>query len=129
MPRRKKQRKDVVHMDVDVEEPRERRDLISTLPLELISDILLRTTPKDVLALARCNRYFCNLLTDPKTTYIWKATRQSFNPPVPDPTPNFTEPAYAAYVFDGGACEVSYYVDLQPLCLFELPNTRTVENP
>ena len=75
MPRRKKQRKDVVHMDVDVEEPRERRDLISTLPLELISDILLRTTPKDVLALARCSRYFCNLLTDPKTIYIWKATR------------------------------------------------------
>ena len=80
-----------------------RRDVISTLPLELISDILLRLGPKDILAMARCNKHFCRILTDPNVDYIWKAARNSLK--VPEPTSNFTESAYAAFVFDGGSCD------------------------
>ncbi|KAI5123768.1 hypothetical protein M0805_000357 [Coniferiporia weirii] len=80
--------------------------VLSTLPLELLAEILTRTSPKDMLSLARCSRYFCDILVkNPDATFIWRGARKSCCPPVPDPTSNFTEPAYAAYIFDGGPCE------------------------
>ncbi|KAH8120450.1 hypothetical protein DFH11DRAFT_1739563 [Phellopilus nigrolimitatus] len=81
------------------------RDLFSILPFELLDEILSRTSPKEVLALARCSRYFCNTLVNESAARIWKASRASCVPRLPDPTPNFTESAYAAYIFDGGSCE------------------------
>ena len=83
------------------------RDVISTLPWELIAEILSMTSPQEVLALARCSRHFCDsLAVNPRSKRIWVNARKHCKPPIPDPTPNFTESAYAAYIFDGGPCEV-----------------------
>ena len=82
---------------------------IKDLPLELLHEIFLyMPSPKCVLALARCSKDFCNMLVRNESMYIWKTVRATAKPvAIPDPTPNFTEPAYAAFIFDGGKCEVS----------------------
>ena len=87
-----------------------KRDIFSTIPIELIPMILLcDLPPKDILSVARTSRHFCKLLTDPMANRIWKHARQAFVIPVPDPLPIFTESAYAVFVFDGGICEVGVY--------------------
>ncbi|KAL5518868.1 hypothetical protein ACEPAH_551 [Sanghuangporus vaninii] len=108
---RKKRKAQHDTTDVDMSPPK--RDLISTLPWELIAEILSMTTPKEVLALARCSRHFCDsLVINPRSKCIWESARVYCRPKIPDPTPNFTEPAYAAYIFDGGPCEqCGKYVD------------------
>lgn len=83
---------------------------LDRLPLELLAEVLLyMPSTKCVLALARCSKYFCaTLVRNEASMYIWKAVRARSKPAaIPDPTPNFTEPAYAAFIFDGGECEVS----------------------
>lgn len=86
-----------------------RQCFIKDLPLELLIEILLyMPSPKCVLALARCSKDFCDTLVRNESMYIWKTVRATAKPvAIPDPTPNFTEPAYAAFIFDGGKCEVS----------------------
>ncbi|KAL5535593.1 hypothetical protein ACEPAF_3687 [Sanghuangporus sanghuang] len=108
---RKKRKTQHDTTDADMSPPK--RDLISTLPWELIAEILSMTTPKEVLALARCSRHFCDsLVINPRSKCIWESARMHCRPKIPDPTPNFTEPAYAAYIFDGGPCEqCGKYVD------------------
>ncbi|OCB85681.1 hypothetical protein A7U60_g7332 [Sanghuangporus baumii] len=102
---RKKRKTQHDTTDADMSPPK--RDLISTLPWELIAEILSMTTPKEVLALARCSRHFCDsLVINPRSKCIWESARMHCRPKIPDPTPNFTEPAYAAYIFDGGPCEM-----------------------
>ncbi len=79
------------------------------IPLEILAEVLLYTPfTQDILALARCSKYFCGtLVNNPGTVFIWKRVRAAALPsPIPDPTPNFTEAAYAAYLFDSGPCEV-----------------------
>jgi hypothetical protein len=80
------------------------------LPLELLAEILQDTcSPKDVLAVARCSKYFCTTLVESEASsnFIWRSVRATCKPePIPDPTPNFTEASYAAFLFDGGVCEV-----------------------
>ncbi|EJD03888.1 uncharacterized protein FOMMEDRAFT_167196 [Fomitiporia mediterranea MF3/22] len=79
------------------------RDLISILPWELIAEILSTTTSNEVLAMARCSQHFCHsLVTVPRSKAIWIKARNNCS--LPDPTPNFTEPSYAAFVFGGGLC-------------------------
>lgn len=79
---------------------------VDSLPLELLAEILSYTTPRDILALARTSKYFCaTLVTNPASTFIWKRARARYEPAIPDPTPNLTEPAYAALLFDAGVCE------------------------
>lgn len=68
--------------------------------------ILSDTTPRDILALARTSKYFCATLVNPAHAGIWKEARLQFPIKIPEPTPNFTEPAYAAFLFDHGVCEV-----------------------
>ena len=81
---------------------------LTNMPLEIVAEILSYTTPRDILALARANKYFCATLTDPSCAFIWKKARKQYIPaPIPDPTPNFTEASYAAFLFDPGHCEVS----------------------
>jgi hypothetical protein len=82
---------------------------LSGMPFEIIADILQRTSsPKDVLALARCNKFFCKTLVQPSSDYIWRNVRKFCKPaPIPDPTPNFTEASFAAFMFDHGVCEVT----------------------
>ncbi|THG98552.1 hypothetical protein EW145_g7408 [Phellinidium pouzarii] len=104
-------KKQILQLATAQEDTPTRRDLVSTLPLELLAEILSSTTPKEVLALARCSRYLCTTLVgNYSTAFIWKNARKSCIPPIPDPTPNFTEPAYAAYIFDGGPCESECYM-------------------
>ncbi|OBZ67539.1 hypothetical protein A0H81_12447 [Grifola frondosa] len=82
---------------------------IARVPVEILAEILSHVlSPADILALARCNKYFCaTLVNNPSTTFIWRKARECCVPyPVPDPTPNFTEASYAAFLFDGGQCEI-----------------------
>ncbi|KAK0435136.1 hypothetical protein EV421DRAFT_1836777 [Armillaria borealis] len=80
---------------------------ITRLPFELIAEVLLYTrSPKDVLALARCNKFFCATLVSKSSDYIWRYTRNNCKPaPLPEPLRIFTEVSYAAFVFDEGKCE------------------------
>ena len=84
------------------------RCYISRLPVEILAEILRYIRPQDLLAMARTSKYFCTMLVSSRaSTYIWKEARARFKPqPIPDPTPNFTESSYAAFLFDDGICEV-----------------------
>lgn len=104
---KKRGRKRSKHTD-DVSAPLQLPCAIGRLPLEILAEILSYTTPRDILALARTSKYFCNTLVgNGATLFIWKKARMTFHPPIPEPTPNFTEVSYAAFLFDGSECEVS----------------------
>ncbi|KAH8101110.1 hypothetical protein BXZ70DRAFT_1077240 [Cristinia sonorae] len=79
---------------------------LDRLPLEILAEILLHTaSPRDVLSVARCSKFLCaTLVNNPATTYIWKHLRGKFHR-VPDPTPNWTEASYAAFIFGPSTCE------------------------
>lgn len=81
---------------------------ITKLPIELIAEILMLTnSPKDVLAVARCSKFFCATLVRPENDFIWRYARDNCKPyALPKPISTFTESSYAAYIFDGGICEV-----------------------
>ena len=81
---------------------------LTRIPMELLAEILLyMPSTKCILALARCNKYFCATLVKKSSVFIWRNVRASSKPyAIPDPTPNFTEPAYAVFIFDSGECEV-----------------------
>lgn len=85
------------------------RCLLGSLPVELLDIILSSTTPRDILALARTSKFFCATLVNPAHAAIWKQARLQFVPPIPEPTRNFTESAYAAFLFDAGVCEVGCF--------------------
>ncbi|KAH9939554.1 hypothetical protein B0H21DRAFT_35411 [Amylocystis lapponica] len=81
---------------------------LAYMPLEILAEILSHTaSPKDILALARCSKFFCvTLVNNHSTTFIWRHARAHCKPAgLPDPTPNFTEASYAAFIFDGGECD------------------------
>lgn len=82
--------------------------MFSRLPLELLAEILMYTaSPRDVLAVARTSKYFCDTLLSSSSTFIWRTARQQCVPlPVPEPISTFTESSYAAALFDPGLCEV-----------------------
>lgn len=78
------------------------------LPVELIAHILSYVpSPKDILALARCNQHLCAVLLNKSQGYIWKRAREecSIGPMIAPPL-GWSEAAHAAFVFDGGNCEV-----------------------
>jgi hypothetical protein len=111
------------------------------LPLEVLAEILLYTiSPKDLLAVARTCKALCAQLVSPGSAFIWRKMREKVK--LPDPAAfrpvvtvsNFQpilqpdsgaasysrgvelfvgrEPAYAAFVFDGGLCEVRLTINL-----------------
>lgn len=85
------------------------RCLFPTLPLELLAEILIQTdSPRDVLSIARTSKLLCStLVCNPAADFIWRTIRNKCLPhALPDPTPNFSEAAYAAFVYDGGSCDV-----------------------
>lgn len=96
---------------------------ITQLPLEILAEILLHTaSPRDVLAVARCSKFFCaTLVNNASTVYIWKRLRAKFDN-IPDPTPNWTEASYAAFLFDEPVCDVRLHIDSAHCCHF---NHRT----
>jgi hypothetical protein len=89
------------------------------LPFEILADIAgYFTTPKELLALARTCRDLCRTLTAPGAAGVWRAARARCVPaPLPEPTSQFTESAYAAFVFDGGTCDVSGWRALSARCV------------
>lgn len=79
-----------------------------TLPLELLAEILIQTnSPRDVLSVARTSKLLCStLVCNPAADFIWRTVRKKCLPhALPDPTQNFSEAAYAAFVYDGGVCD------------------------
>ncbi|KAI0327210.1 hypothetical protein GY45DRAFT_1428245 [Cubamyces sp. BRFM 1775] len=82
--------------------------LLERLPLELLAEVLSYcSTTRDVLALARTCKHFCNVLVkNPSTDFIWRQVRARTRPrPMPDPMPGLAEATYAALVFEAGNCE------------------------
>jgi len=90
---------------VEAAEPQ--RCYLGQVPLEILAEILLHTaSPREILALSRCSKFFCaNLVNNPSTTFIWKQLRSKFHD-IPPPTENWTESSYAAFLFDETTCEV-----------------------
>ena len=117
MPRSKKTARTTAHEKAsgDIVLPSQCR--LAQLPLEILSEILLHTaSPRDILAVARCNKFFCaTLVNNAATVYIWKRLRASFDN-IPDPTPNWTEASYAAFLFDEPTCAVRPYIYLSHCC-------------
>ncbi|KZT03856.1 uncharacterized protein LAESUDRAFT_728854 [Laetiporus sulphureus 93-53] len=84
-----------------------RRCYFDKLPLEILAEVLSYVPSQSILAVARCSKTLCSaFVNNPSTAFIWRQARERCDPPVPDPTPNFTEASYAAFLFDGGRCEV-----------------------
>ncbi|GLB42366.1 hypothetical protein LshimejAT787_1103810 [Lyophyllum shimeji] len=106
-PRAKKLPRASTKQDIPTAPDEPGRCLFDKLPLELLAEILLFTeSPKDVLAVARCSKFFCATLLNPSARFIWKAARIAYPIPPPEPLSTFTEASYAAFLFDGGTCEV-----------------------
>ena len=87
-------------------------DPLTTLPLELLGEILVRTrSTRDIITVALCSKHLRKTLTGSPAAFIWKRTRQVAVPdPLPDPpvSQRLSEHAYAVMVYGGGLCEVSH---------------------
>ena len=81
---------------------------LDIVPVEILAEILyFVTSPKDVLSVARCNKRLCATLLNPSNVMIWRHARsRCIVPGLPLPPPGWSEPAYAAFIFDGGNCHV-----------------------
>ncbi|KXN84386.1 hypothetical protein AN958_12645 [Leucoagaricus sp. SymC.cos] len=104
---------------------------LTHVPFDVLLEILKNTGhPGDLLAVARTCKDLCQKLTDPSAFPLWKKMREKIGLPNPvgkkyraevedahtndGPAMEITgvqnfvhnEPAYAAFVFDGGVCEV-----------------------
>ncbi|RPD61257.1 hypothetical protein L227DRAFT_500235 [Lentinus tigrinus ALCF2SS1-6] len=82
---------------------------LTVLPLELVAEVLSHVpSPRDILAVARTSKHFFTVLVNNTAMdFIWRRARARFEPePIPDPTPDFTEASYAAFLFDSKFCEV-----------------------
>ncbi|KAH9026212.1 hypothetical protein EDB85DRAFT_177955 [Lactarius pseudohatsudake] len=63
--------------------------------------------PKTSSLLQRCNRRLCTTLLNPSNVMIWRRARSHcIIPGLPPPPPGWSEPAYAALIFDAGNCDV-----------------------
>lgn len=83
--------------------------LILTLPFELVAEILLYSkSPRDLLAVSRTCKHFCDTLTGYRAAYVWKNARLDCLPrPLPEPLAGQAEHSHAAFIFGGpGKCEV-----------------------
>lgn len=88
--------------------PRRRIAPVFELPYELLAEFASYLSSPDLLSLARSCKLFCHTLVDTESAHIWRAARANCMPnPLPDPcAPNWTESAYAAFVFDDTPCDV-----------------------
>ena len=79
---------------------------IFKLPWEILEQILSYCSPGELLAISRCSRIFCYILTSPDTAVMWKEARERDIIPLPPPL-DLPEPAYAAFLYDDDVvCEV-----------------------
>ncbi|KAI0064326.1 hypothetical protein BV25DRAFT_1823310 [Artomyces pyxidatus] len=81
---------------------------LDKMPVEILSEILFYVpSPKEVLAVTRCNKHLCATLLNPSNISIWRRAREECTVgALPPPFDGWSESAYAAFVFDGGNCEV-----------------------
>jgi hypothetical protein len=83
---------------------------LDRVPLEILAEILsYLNSPQDVLSVARCNKHLRATLLNPSNEVIWRrARRHCIVPGIPDPLPGWSEPVYAAFIFDAGNCFVRH---------------------
>jgi hypothetical protein len=80
---------------------------IAKLPLEMLAEVLSDVGPDVILALAWTCQFFYHTLTNPTATWMWRRARLNYRPlPVPEPTPNWSEPKYAYNLFSRRPCVV-----------------------
>lgn len=95
------------------------RSRLESLPVELLSEVLsYMPTPNDILNVTRTSRFMCHTLLNKGNTPIWVAARKnSAAGVVPEPPAGWSEPAHAAFLFDGGRCEVCIQLTLASRCV------------
>lgn len=78
------------------------------LPVEMLTEIFSFLASPDILAVARTNSFFFNLLVkNERFQYVWIEARKRFIPaPIPAPSMNFTEASLIAFLFDPSPCSV-----------------------
>ncbi|TFK49102.1 hypothetical protein OE88DRAFT_465427 [Heliocybe sulcata] len=98
---------DSVH---DIKIMNNKQNHLARIPLELFAEILsFVPSPRDVLSVARCDKHLCATLVRRSSDFIWRQARRNCRAgAIPDPTPNWTEAAYAAWLFDAGPCEMCW---------------------
>lgn len=84
------------------------RSHLENLPVELLSEVLrYMPSPNDILNITRTSRFLCLTLLNKGNVQIWVTARKNcVAGEVPEPPPGWSEPAHAAFIFDGGKCEV-----------------------
>ncbi|KAF8066606.1 hypothetical protein FPV67DRAFT_1582098 [Lyophyllum atratum] len=90
-----------------VEQPKIRRghkslSLLPTMPLDILFEILGRTSPKDLIALTRTNKTLRATLMTRNATTVWKSARDNIG--CPECPSDFSEPKWAVLMF-GSNCE------------------------
>ncbi|GAA5887236.1 hypothetical protein JCM16303_007386 [Sporobolomyces ruberrimus] len=90
--------------EVEKEEVEEKRRIgcpFDQVPVELMTDILSRVNPRDLLAFAKTNKYYRSLLKSPESNRIWKRSRQRLG--LPDLTADdLSEHGYASLLWGRG---------------------------
>ncbi|KAG8964440.1 hypothetical protein FRC05_003814 [Tulasnella sp. 425] len=76
-----------------------REDRFTSLPLDVIYEILSFLTPLDLLRLARTNKALRNHLMSKRSRCVWKAARAVVVPPVPICPKGMSEPQLAVLLF------------------------------
>ena len=104
-----KKRQRIDNHEAERQEERTSLSCLERIPLEILAEILSYVnSPKDVLSVARCSKHLCTTLVNPSNVMIWRrARRHCVVPDLPPPMPGWSEPTYAAFIFDPGNCYVS----------------------
>ncbi|KAF8894977.1 hypothetical protein CPB85DRAFT_1440462 [Mucidula mucida] len=78
------------------------------LPVELIMEILLNLTPKDLLAIIFLCRQLYYIITDAslRSTTLWETARANERVPIPAPPPDLTEFQWAKLFFCDDYCHI-----------------------
>lgn len=68
--------------------------------------MMYMATPKDLLNLARTDKFLCLTLTKRSFDFVWKRVREEMSVPLKDRLSHLSESSYAFFIFDDGPCEV-----------------------
>ncbi|KAG8897035.1 hypothetical protein FRC01_011503, partial [Tulasnella sp. 417] len=94
-PNRKKRKV----MDANITSEYLTKDIFSTLPLDLVHEILGHLHPLDLLHLARTCKMLRSYLMSKRSTSTWKNAREAIVPTVPQCPKDQSEPQWAALLF------------------------------
>ncbi|KAJ7505721.1 hypothetical protein B0H11DRAFT_2272518 [Mycena galericulata] len=80
---------------------------IANVPDDVLLEIILKATPRDLLVFQVLSRRFRRILND--NMRCWKQARENMDPPVPPPPQVdaagvWSESAYFQFIFEGGEC-------------------------